>query len=180
MITIPKAPTGLATAGPDQDPGTVPQTGPDQGTDPDPEVTGKRDEDHGRGPGRPHGGPGTSQGRPGLRPVQDGRVERRKSGPTTSSSQPRQCLNTDDKTPTETGLVSTGKRSVAKGAKKGRGTGLHPARGQGHDQGQGRDGVATLQDHPTLQTAGAGAGAAVSVAALAVHRAGRSTVSVAP
>ena len=78
-----------------------------------------------------------------------------------------QCLNTDGKTPTETGLVSTGKRSVAKGAKRGRGTGLHPARGQGHDQGQGRDGVATLQDHPTLQTAEAGAGAAVSVAALA-------------
>ena len=63
--------------------------------------------------------------------------------------------------------MSTGKRSVAKGAKRGRGTGLHPARGQGHDQGQGRDGVATLQDHPTLQTAGAGAGAAASVAAQA-------------
>ena len=90
MITIPKAPTGLATVGPDQDPGTVPQTGPDQGAVPDPGVTGKQDEDHGRGPGRPHGGPGTSQGRPGWRPVQDGRVERRKSGLTTSSSQPRQ------------------------------------------------------------------------------------------
>ena len=63
--------------------------------------------------------------------------------------------------------MSTGKRSVAKGAKRGRGTGLLPARGQGHDQGQGRDGVATPQDHPTLQTAGAGAGVAVSVAALA-------------
>ena len=76
-----------------------------------------------------------------------------------------QCLNTDGKTPTETGLVSTGKRSVAKGAKRGRGTGLLPAQGQGPDQGQGRDVVATLQDHPTLQTAGAGA--AVSVAAQA-------------
>ena len=90
VITIPKARTGLATAGPDQDPGTVLQTGPDQKTDPDPGVTGERAENHGRGPGRLHGGPGTSPGRPGWSPVQDGRVERRKSGPTTSSSQPRQ------------------------------------------------------------------------------------------
>ena len=94
MITIPKARTGLATAGPDQDPGTVPQTGPDQKTDPDPGVTGGRAENHGRGPGRPQEGPGTSPGRPGWSPVQDGRVERRKSGPTTSSSQPRQVIIT--------------------------------------------------------------------------------------
>ena len=93
VTTIPKDLTDLATAGPDQDrgrPETVLPTGPDQETVPDPRVNGERDDDHGRGPGRPQKGQGTSPDRPGLRPVQGGRVELRKSGLTTSSSQPRQ------------------------------------------------------------------------------------------